>query len=128
MSPSVLIVPGLWEGIAPFKRVSELLSAEGFPTQITSLPSTGTKSPGNPSMLDDIASVRIAVETIVETGAVLILVAHSAGGFLASGAIEGLTVKHRQEKGLSGGVAKIVFLIILEVLRQKVSIMGHCRS
>ena len=61
-------------------------------------------------MLDDIAAIRATVTTLVENGQVVLLVLHSAGGFLGSNAIEGLSVGARQEAKLQGGVGKIVFL------------------
>ena len=110
MAPTILIVPGFWEGSAPFLHVASLLQAEGYPTEIATLPSTGTVSPGNPNMYDDIAAVRSTVIKLVEKGQHIVLVLHSAGGFIGSNAMEGLSLKARQEKELPGGVSKIVFV------------------
>lgn len=110
MAPTILFVPGLWEGSAPFSHVASLLQAQGYPTEIATLPSTGTVSPGNPSMLDDIAAIRATVSNLVDKGQQVVLVLHSSGGFLGSNAIEGLSLKARQEKQLEGGVSKIIFL------------------
>ncbi|MCJ1395230.1 hypothetical protein MMC18_008113 [Xylographa bjoerkii] len=110
MNPTILFVPGFWEGAAPFARVSALLQAEGYRTEIAVLPSTGTVSPSNPSMEDDIAAVRATVEKLVMVGNDVVMVMHSAGGFLGSNAIEGLSANARVEKGLKGGVTHIVFL------------------
>lgn len=65
-------------------------------------------SPGNPSMLDDIAAVRSAVTKLVESGKEVVMVMHSGGGFIGSNAIEGLGIKARGEA--KGGVIKLVFL------------------
>ena len=110
MAPTILFVPGFWEGSAPFLHVASLLRAEGYPTEIAILPSTGTVSPGNPDMYDDIAAIRSTIIKLVEKGQHTMLVLHSAGGFLGSNAIEGLSLKARQEKELPGGVSKIVFV------------------
>ena len=110
MAPTILFVPGFWEGSAPFLHVASLLQAEGYPTEIATLPSTGTVSPGNPNMYDDIAAVRSTIIKLVEKGQHVVLVLHSAGGFIGSNAIEGLSLKARQEKELPGGVSKIVFV------------------
>ena len=110
MAPTILFVPGFWEGSAPFTHVASLLQAQGYPTEIATLPSTGTVSPGNPSMKDDILAIRSTVTDLVDKGQHVVLVLHSAGGFLGSNAIEGLGLKTRQEKQLPGGVSKIVFL------------------
>ena len=110
MAPTIVFVPGFWEGSAPFSHVASLLQAEGYPTEIATLPSTGTVSPGNPSMHDDVAAIRSTIINLVEKGQDVVLVLHSAGGFLGSNAIEGLSLKARQEKKLPGGVSKIVFV------------------
>ena len=106
--PTILFVPGFWEGPAPFAQVSSLLQGYGFPTEVAVLPSTGKLSPGNPSMVDDIAAIRSAVTELVESGKEVIMVMHSAGGFLGSNAIQGLGIKARGEA--RGGVTKLVFL------------------
>ena len=110
MAPTILFVPGLWEGSAPFSHVASLLQARGYPTEIATLPSTGTVSPGNPNMNDDILAIRSTVSKLVDDGQHVVLVLHSAGGFLGSNAIEGLSLKARQEKQIPGGVSKIVFV------------------
>lgn len=58
MTPSILFVPGLWEGPTPFTQVSTLLQAQGYATEITTLLSTGKISPGNLTMEGDIAPIR----------------------------------------------------------------------
>jgi len=110
MLPTILFVPGFWEGSTPFAKVSSLLEAHDYSTLTVVLPSTGTVSPNNPSMLDDIATVRAKVEKLVTANLEVVMVLHSAGGFLGSNAIEGLDVKARAEKGLKGGVTKLVIL------------------
>lgn len=110
MSPTILLVPGIWVGPTVYRPVSALLNADGLSTEIAVLPSTGTTSPGNPSMKDDIAAVRKYIEQIVSRGEDVLLVLHSAGGFIGGGAMEGLSKKARAEKGESGGVVSIVFL------------------
>jgi len=110
MAPTILFVPGWWVGTTPFAHVSSLLQSQGYATETAVLPSTGTVSPGNPRMEDDIAAVRATVEKVIGDGHDVLLVLHSAGGFLGSNAIEGLSAKARSEKGLKGGVVKIVFL------------------
>ncbi|KAA8568756.1 hypothetical protein EYC84_007750 [Monilinia fructicola] len=67
-------------------------------------------SPGNPDMNDDIAAVHSIVQELVNAEEDVLMVLHSAGGFIGASAIEGLTAKARNEKGLKGGVAKLVLL------------------
>ena len=110
MAPTILFVPGFWVGPTPFEQVSSFVESAGFPTQITELTSTGTTSPGNPGMRDDIAALRSAVAKLVDAQKDVVIVAHSGGSFLAANAIEGLESKVRHQKGLKGGVVKFVFL------------------
>ena len=110
MAPTILLVPGFWEGPEAFEALSSQLSSSGYTVGIAQLLSTGTVSPGNPSMSDDIAGVRKQIEVIVEKNEDVVLVLHSAGGFIGSNAMEGLSAKTRKEKGQQGGVKGIVFI------------------
>ncbi|PWY83358.1 alpha/beta-hydrolase [Aspergillus heteromorphus CBS 117.55] len=108
MTPTIFFVPGFWEGPSVFEHVASLLRADGFTTEITTLPSTGTVSPGNPSMADDVAAIREHLTKVVERGEEVILVLHSGGGILGSEAMKGLD---KTARGGNGGVVKIVFLV-----------------
>ena len=110
MAPTILFVPGFWVGSAPFSDVASLLQAQGYPTEIATLPSTGTVSPGNPSMKDDIDAIRSTVTNIVNKGKQVVLVLHAEGGTLGSAAIKGLSLADRRGKEPEGGVSKIVFV------------------
>lgn len=107
---TIVMVPGLWEGPTVFDNIARTLSTKGYAVHVLSLPSTGTKGPDSPSMDDDIASIRGAIEPLVNAGRTIVLVLHSAGGFLGSAAIEGLTAKAREAKGESGGVARLALI------------------
>ncbi|KAI9840917.1 MAG: hypothetical protein M1838_003853, partial [Thelocarpon superellum] len=98
--PTIVIVPGFWEGPEVFDEVTSTLQAVyGYKTH-------GPTSPGNPTQEDDVVAIRQKLEPLVEAGEEVLLVAHSAGGFLASNAIEGLSLKERAGQGKSGGVVK----------------------
>ncbi|KAL5350920.1 hypothetical protein ACLOAV_004493 [Pseudogymnoascus australis] len=107
---TILMVPGLWEGTIVFTQVSTLLGFFGYTTEIASLPSTGSLSPDNPTMNDDILSIRAVISQLVQSNKKVLLVLHSAGGFLGSESMKGLSVKEREEAGFKGGVIGIVFL------------------
>jgi len=61
-------------------------------------------------MLDDVQHIRSAIEPLVSAGNEIVLVCHSAGGFLGSVAIKDLDIKSRIQSGAKGGVVKQVFL------------------
>ena len=109
-SPTILLVSGFWEDPETYAECRSLLKKSGYETTAIGLSSRGHVSPGNPSMDDDIAAIRTPVQKLVESSKEVILVLHSAAGFLGSAAIESLNASARKAQGLAGGVAKIVFL------------------
>ncbi|RBA15801.1 hypothetical protein FPRO05_12408 [Fusarium proliferatum] len=73
---------------------------------------TGKTPPERPTMDDDIAKIVKDLTPVVEEAGEegVVAVMHSAGGFIGSGALKGLTCKARQDVGRTGGVKKIVFI------------------
>lgn len=62
-------------------------------------------------MHDDTNHIRSVVKNLVEEEEKdVVMVCHSAGGFLGSGATEGLSRKERQKEGKRGGMGAFVFL------------------
>ncbi|KAJ6090288.1 hypothetical protein N7486_009103 [Penicillium sp. IBT 16267x] len=107
MTATVLFVPGFWEGPTVFKEVISLLKTSNVSAEVATLKSTGTTSPGNPGMKEDVAAIRAHIETILARGEDVLLALHSAGGFLGSEAMKGLDKSTRREQP---GVVGIVFL------------------
>ncbi|KAJ5594596.1 uncharacterized protein N7459_000804 [Penicillium hispanicum] len=110
MAPTILFVPGFWEGPSVFAPIVALATADGFTAETAVLASTGSTSPGNPGMKDDIAAVREKIQHLVTRGDEVLLVLHSGGGFIGSEAMEALSKKERASHGERGGVIGIVFL------------------
>ncbi|KAG9495401.1 hypothetical protein J7337_013647 [Fusarium musae] len=112
MAPTIFIVPGFYEGPTVFQPLTGSLNERGFKTVITTISSTGKTPPGNPNMDDDIANIAKDLAPVVEEageeGVVAVML--SAGGFIGSGALKGLTFKARQDTGKAGGVKKLVFI------------------
>ena len=109
--PTVVFVPGLWEGPQAYVEVRSLVAQAGYETVAAALVSTGkayNKDPPSPSMYDDIATIRSTVETLVSADKEVVLVMHSAGGFLGSEAIENMTKAARLKQGREGGVSHLV--------------------
>ncbi|KAL8963656.1 MAG: hypothetical protein Q9193_000100 [Seirophora villosa] len=141
--PHIPLIPGLWVGTSVYDVALNSLYEQGYSARAVPLPSTGKSSSGNPSMKDDVASIRSAITPLVshfrylqlpsmamwsfkcldrehllisnfiqveEEGREILLDLHSAGAFLGSMAIEGLSCKERTAAGQKGRVTKIVFL------------------
>ncbi|KAL8760292.1 MAG: hypothetical protein Q9184_003387 [Pyrenodesmia sp. 2 TL-2023] len=109
--PHIFLIPGFWEGPSVYDSVLHSLQTHHYPVQTIPLPSTGQASPNNPSMRDDVAAIRSVIASLVEEEEKeVLLVLHSAGAFLGSMAIEGLSFRERETAGKQGGVKKIVFL------------------
>ncbi|KAH6670785.1 hypothetical protein B0J14DRAFT_618979 [Halenospora varia] len=85
MESTIRIIPGLWEGRAPFAQLETLLS----PTY-------------------PIAYAH-SLQPAKDENEVVIF-AHSIGGVLGPVAMEGLSLKERKERGRKGGVIGIFFL------------------
>ena len=112
--PHLVLVPGLWEGGFVFERMIPLLDEKKYATSIAILASTGVPSAPapakSPSMYDDEDAIHAVIEPLVDSGKEVLVVAHSAGGYLGAGATEGLCKPKRQELGKPGGVIGFVFL------------------
>lgn len=109
--PTIIFVPGFWEGPTIFAPViSKIESEYGYHTSTVTLPSTGTLPPSIKTFADDVKAIQRAIENHVEEGRDVIVIAHSAGGFLSSEAVKGLSVKDRSSLQKKGGVRKMIFL------------------
>lgn len=108
--PIIIFVPGFWEGPRVFDRVRTTLASHGYPTQAVTTACTGKTSSSGLTIDDDVAAVRALVEPIVEAGQEVLMVLHSAGGFIGSAALKGLCAPQRKEEGKIGGVTHILFL------------------
>lgn len=109
MAPVLIFIPGFWESLEHYQKLLTSLSTT-YETSFCALPSTGTTSPGNPSMHDDTAAVRESVISLVAEEKSVVMIMHSAGGLIGSNAIRGLSAKERAEQGLKGGIIGLVFI------------------
>ncbi|KAF2233418.1 alpha/beta-hydrolase [Viridothelium virens] len=108
---SILFVPGLWEGPSVYASVAQVLQeTDNLRTSSVSLISTGQQAPNDLGFKDDVQIIRAYLELLVERGHRVILVLHSAGGFLGRSAAKGFTEKERNASGKTGGVARIIYV------------------
>ncbi|KAL9052848.1 MAG: hypothetical protein Q9162_005147 [Coniocarpon cinnabarinum] len=113
VKPDIIFVPGFWEGPKAYDSCAEIIRKAGYTTHLAALASTGkpfSQDPKSPGLHDDVAAVRSVIEPVVQSGRQVVLVLHSASGFLGSHAIEHLSRSSRVKKHQSGGVTHIVFI------------------
>ena len=113
--PSLVIVPGIYEGTEVFGPLIATLRNLGYPKiWLAGLRSTGTDSHRKPviTMDDDIESIAGVINRAVQDAgaSAVTLLLHSAGGYLGSAAMRGLSSAARKAVGLEGGVTNIIFL------------------
>ena len=109
--PTIVLVPGAWHKPEIYSSVSKNLEAHGYPTVSLALPSAGAMPP-NMTFDEDVKGIRDCLTTLVETDEKeVILVVHSYTGMPGAEAPKGLGRKERQEKGLKGGVMRLVFIM-----------------
>ena len=113
-NPTIIFVPGFWEGPYIFAECKRLLQEKGYRVFYAWLVSTNSPAsevpPENPDLNDDVAHVRHTIESFVNRGHNVLLVVHSGGGPICSNAIEGLSLKEREAIGKKGGIVRIAFV------------------
>lgn len=87
--PTILFIPGAWHGPDVFDVVRDSLTSRNIPTVALALPSIGTEPPTK-GLTDD---------TIFVQGKRVVIIAHSYGGMVRAGAVEGLEYAERQKQG-----------------------------
>jgi len=107
--PTFLLVPGNFLLPAYYHGVAALLKTHSFPAESVTIPSTGSSKPLT-SNEPDVVAIRSALESLLDDGKEVIIVAHSYAGVPTCGAVKGLGVKERHEQGKPGGVAKLLFV------------------
>ena len=109
--PTFVLVPGAWHQPSIYSSVMNTLDAHGYPTVGLPLPSAGAMPP-NMTFDEDVNAIRDLVTKLVDTeGKEVILVVHSYTGMPGAEAPKGLGMKERQDKGLKGGVVRLVFIM-----------------
>lgn len=71
--------------------------------------------PPNADLASDTIAVHSLVEGLVNAGRVVVALAHSYGGQVASNALYGLGLQARSDQGLPGGVSRIIYMAAFAV-------------
>ena len=120
-TPKIVLVPGAWSTPAFYGGIHSCLSERGLEAITVQHSSTGAEPPTK-TLEDDVAQLHGTLERLCDSGNDII-VAHSYGGLVSSGAVEGLEKPTRQSQGKSGGVLMIVYMVAF-IIPKGVSLVG----
>lgn len=107
--PTVVLVPGAWTAPGAYQKLVNNLEAKAFTVHAPALPTNNGHRPPDSSFDDDVQAVRRVVQGLVDDGKEVLLFMHSYGGVVGTTAVRGLTQKDREEQGLAGGVAHLLY-------------------
>ncbi|KAI9646728.1 hypothetical protein NHQ30_004725 [Ciborinia camelliae] len=110
--PTFVCVPGFCHTSAIFDPLRTLLGHYGYPVLPVQLPSVlvnGSHASNDPAQ--DSRAIRISVSRLVEAGHDVIIILHSYAGVPGGDALQGLGKTERTQRGLGGGVLRIVFVM-----------------
>ncbi|KAH7129122.1 Alpha/beta hydrolase fold-1 [Dactylonectria macrodidyma] len=108
--PTIVIAPGAWQLRTAWSRFISILEEAGYPTEYVDPPTLGGTTLPLAGLADDIAAARKTLGRLLDEGKYVRILCHSAGGVVASNAVEGLDTASRKAQGLQGGVAQIIYL------------------
>ncbi|MCJ1437157.1 hypothetical protein MMC27_006542 [Xylographa pallens] len=115
---AVVLVHGGWVGPEVFSLIKPRLEKAGYFVLTPSLPSSGHR-PALPSFDDDVAAVRCAIKTLIDTGKRIVLVMHSYGAVPGCEALKGLGAGHetttRTDRDEKGYIVKLVFIAAMTI-------------
>lgn len=87
------------------------LQNEGYEVYVNNLPSTSRNPPERPASLnDDALFLRGIIESVVDQGKDVLVLAHSYGGVVGTEAAKGVSKAERQADGKLGGITRIAYL------------------
>ena len=110
--PTFVCVPGFCHTSAVFEPLRALLSHYGYPVLAVQLPSVLVNgSHASNDSAQDSRAIRSAVSRLVEAGQDVIVILHSYAGVPGGDALQDLGKTERAQRGLRGGVLRIVFVM-----------------
>jgi pimeloyl-ACP methyl ester carboxylesterase len=100
--PTFLLIPGAWHSPAYFNPLISYLSDHGYPSVAVKLPAVNS-SPAVTSLQPDVDAAAAALTTLLDRdGTDVIVVMHSYGGMVGTGAV-GQVVHERRAAGAARG-------------------------
>ncbi|MCJ1389013.1 hypothetical protein MMC18_001866 [Xylographa bjoerkii] len=115
---AIVLVHGGWVGPEVFSLIKPRLEKAGYIVLTPSLPSSGHR----PALLnfdEDVAAVRCALKSLIDTGKRVVLVMHSYGAVPACEALKGLGAGYEtvteNDRDKNGHVVKLVFIAAMAI-------------
>lgn len=105
--PTVLLLHGAWHTPAHYAPVASQLESLGYQVLVPRHPTCNDAEPPNKTMQDDIDNVRNIVERLVAENKAVIVLMHSYGGMIGTGALGGLAAGRSGRRETVGVVALI---------------------
>lgn len=107
--PTIIFCHGAWHYPEFFNKVIAILEPLGYKCIALQLPGAGNEPPVK-SLDDDFAVVRSAVVKELDAGNNVMMHAHSLGGIVVGGALDGLGMAERKAQDKATGVVKLSFV------------------
>ncbi|KAH7320624.1 Alpha/beta hydrolase fold-1 [Stachybotrys elegans] len=128
--PTILIVHGAWHTPKHYTKLTKVLGDMGYEVHCPIHPTVNEARPPTASLAEDTSNIRSYAEDLVNQGKNVVALMHSYGGQVGTNALYGLGTKERSEKGLPGGVSRLIYLsahalAIGQSMVDKVKEMGH---
>lgn len=108
--PTIVIVPGAWQLRSSWEAFISIARSAGYPIEYVDPPTLGGTALPLAGLADDVKAVRDTLDVLLNEGKRVTILCHSAGGLVASNAVEGLDTASRAAGGLKGGVSQVIFV------------------
>ena len=109
--PTIVFIPGAWHTPAHYEDLLSLLEKAGYETKAIQLPSVGSDSPNEQSVVGDAQAIREQLLLpLLDAGRDILLVMHSYGGCPGGAAAKNLS---KSARTTSGGIVGLVFIAAL---------------
>ncbi|RYP66882.1 hypothetical protein DL771_007539 [Monosporascus sp. 5C6A] len=114
--PTLVLIHGAWHVPSSYYKLTSSLKHAGYEVHVPRLPSMNEARPPNTNLSTDTDLVHSYVESLVDAGRTVVAIMHSYGGQVGTNGLCGLGLASRSEKGLPGGVSKLIYMCAFAML------------
>ncbi|KAJ5094502.1 alpha/beta-hydrolase [Penicillium angulare] len=111
--PEILLIAGSWHTPAQYTKFRTILESKGLTVHIPRLPTISSVQPPTADLTTDTEFIRKYVTELADAGRYVIILMHSTGGQSGTNALKDLGTESRVQKGLPGGVTRLVYISAL---------------